>query len=178
MIHGGSTLRGCEGWVVIARNTRSRREGRGITVVELITLLVLLVILAAFAIPSMSPVVLRYRLRGAAWQLAGDLRLARQRAVTLRKPFRICVSSCAITDLPAGTYSLERQDGTPWVSETGAPVRLPQDVTISANATPVFSPSGMTTPASTFTVTNIMGSFEIRVASTGRVKVCEGTCPP
>ncbi|MBI2001903.1 MAG: hypothetical protein HYS69_12080, partial [candidate division NC10 bacterium] len=101
---------------------------------ELITLVVLLAILVAIAIPNMSPVVLNYRLRGAAWQLAGDIRLARQRAVTLRKRFRVCVSSCAIT-VPTGAYSVERKDGSTWTSETGTTTKLPQDVTISATAT-------------------------------------------
>ncbi len=66
-----------------------RRGGRGVTALELVTIVVVCVILGAIAVPGMSPVVLRYRLRGAAWQLAGDVRLARQRAVTLRKRYRV-----------------------------------------------------------------------------------------
>jgi Tfp pilus assembly protein FimT len=144
------------------------------TAVELLTLVVLLVILAAFAIPSISPVVLRQRLSGAAWQLGGDLRLARQRAVTERKRFRVCLTSCAIS-VPAGSYSIEREDGT-WVSDTGAPVRLPQDVTLCSTGTATFSTSGMSVPGSTFTLRNILGIYQITVASTGRVQVCKGTC--
>jgi Tfp pilus assembly protein FimT len=151
---------------------------RGITAIELLILVVLVVILTAFAIPSMSPVVLNLRLRGAAWQVGGDLRLARQRAVTIRKRFRICLTGCAIS-LPAGSYSLERDDGTPttpqWVSETGAPVRLPPDVTLTATATPVFRQNGMAS-GSTLTVSNVMGSYQVVVASTGRVRVCQGSC--
>ena len=146
---------------------------RGATVVELITLVVLLAILVAIAIPNMSPVVLNYRLRGAAWQLGGDLRLARQRAVTLRKRFRVCVSSCAIT-VPTGAYSVEKKNGT-WVSDTGTAIKLPQDVTISANATTTFSINGGAS-GSTFTLTNIIGTYEVKVGSTGEVRVCQGTC--
>jgi len=151
---------------------------RGATVVELLTVIVLLVILAAIAIPNMSPVVLRYRLRGAAWQLVGDLRLARQRAVTVQKRFRLCVTSCAIT-VPAGSYSLERDDGTPlspqWLSETGATVRLPQDVTISTTATATFIATGMAS-GGTFTLTNLIGTYQVAVGATGRVRVCQGSC--
>jgi Tfp pilus assembly protein FimT len=78
--------------------------------VELLTLVALLVVLAALAIPTISPIVLRYRVRGAAWQVAGDLRLARQRAVTLKKRFRFCVAGCAVS-IPPGGYSVEREDG-------------------------------------------------------------------
>ncbi len=151
---------------------------RGATIVELLTVLVLLVILAAIAIPGISPVVLRYRLRGAAWQLAGDLRLARQRAVTLQKRFRICLTSCAIT-VPAGSYSIERDDGTPlspqWISETNVTVRLPPDVTIGASGTATFATTG-TASGSTFTLTNLIGTYQIVVGSTGRVRVCQGSC--
>lgn len=158
------------------KSARDQAYGRrGATAVELITLVVLLAILAAIAIPGMSPVVLNYRLRGAAWQLAGDLRLARQRAVTLRKQFRVCLSSCAIS-VPTGAYSVESKDGSTWTSETGTAIKLPQDVTVSATATPVISANGAVAPASTFTVTNLMGSYAIVISTTGRVKVCQGSC--
>ena len=107
------------------------RGCRGVTIVELITIGVVLAILAAFAIPGFSPVVLQYRVRGAAWQVAGDLRLARQRAVTLKQRFRVCATSCGIA-VPAGSYSVERDQGAPsspqWVSDTGVATRLPRDV--------------------------------------------------
>ncbi len=152
----------------------SLRPPRGVTAVELLILVVLLIILAAFAIPGISPVVLNLRLRGAAWQLGGDLRLARQRAVTARSQFRICVTSCAIS-VPAGAYSLERNDGTGWVSETGTAVRLPPGVGVSATATASFGQTG-TASASTFTLSNVMGTYVVVVNPTGRVRVCQGSC--
>jgi Tfp pilus assembly protein FimT len=155
-----------------------RCGGRGVTALELVTIVVVCVILGAIAVPGMSPVVLSYRLRGAAWQVAGDLRLARQRAVTVRRPFRVCVSSCAI-NVPAGAYSVERNDGTPgsasWVSEHGAVTRLPANVTISLNQTVAFNVTGQTS-GGTFTVTNLMGTYLVVVNSTGRVVVCKGSC--
>ncbi|HSB70593.1 MAG TPA: GspH/FimT family pseudopilin [Candidatus Methylomirabilis sp.] len=161
---------------MLAKIGRHESKARGMTVVELLTLMVVVVMLAAFAIPGMSPVILRQRLRGAAWQVAGDLRLARQRAVTERRPFRVCLSSCAIS-VPAGGYSIERKEGS-WISDTGAPVRLPQDVTVTSTLPQAtFSTNGMVTPSPTFTVSNVIGSYEIAIASTGRVKVCKGTCP-
>ncbi len=155
-----------------------RRGGHGVTALELVTIVVVCVILGAIAVPGMSPVVLSYRLRGAAWQVAGDLRLARQRAVTVRRPFRVCVTSCAIA-VPAGSYSVERNDGTPssaqWVSEHGAVTRLPANVTISLNQTVAFNVTGQTS-GGTFTLTNLIGSYQVVVGSTGRVIVCKGSC--
>ena len=153
---------------------------RGVTIVELITVGAVLAILAAFAIPGFSPVLLHYRVRGAAWQVAGDLRLARQRAVTLKQRVRVCATSCGVT-VPPGSYSVERDQGTPssplWVNDTGVATRLPRDVTVSATATPVFSANGIAS-GGTFTLSNIMGTYQVAVAPTGRVRVCEGTCAP
>lgn len=176
-------------WLHVRRDAAGRRQGsRGVTAVELTIIVCLLVILGAIAIPTVSPIVLRYRLRGAAWQLAGDLRLARQRAVTLKKRFQICLTGCRI-DVPVGAYSVERDDGTPsnpsWVSDTGVATTLPQDIRVSATATPVFTFTGMASGA-TFTLRNPLssdtqcqasGCYQLTVASTGRVQVCEGTCP-
>lgn len=152
---------------------------RGLTFVELIIITVVLLILAAIGIPGISPVVQQFRLKGAAWQLAGDLRLARQRAVTTQQRFRVCVNNCKIT-VPVGAYSVEVEDPPPgsltWRSETGAPVRLPPDVTIAATATTTFAANGMAS-GSTLTLTNLMGTYQVKVASTGRVIVCRGTCP-
>jgi Tfp pilus assembly protein FimT len=154
------------------------KGGRGVTFIELIILTVAMVILASLAIPRMGPVVQGFRLRGAAWQLAGDLRLARQRAVTSKDRFRVCVSSCAIT-VKTGEYSLERDIGSPgspnWISETGVATRLPPDVTISATATASFSSSGMAS-GSTYTISNLAGEYEVAVALTGQVTVCKKPC--
>jgi len=163
-------------------------HSRGATTIELIVLLVLIVILSALAIPGVSPVVQQLRLRGAAWQVAGDLRLARQRAVTLKQRFRICVaatpsvpnSGCQV-NTPLPSYSFDRNSGTAnapvWVSETGAVNRLPQNVTVQSTATPVFSELGNAAPAATFTLTNFIGTYEVSVGITGRVLVCQGACP-
>ncbi len=155
-----------------------RRGGRGVTALELVTIIVLCVIIAAIAIPGMSPVVLNYRLRGAAWQVAGELRLARQRAVTVRRPYRICVTGCAIP-VPAGSYSVERNDGVPnapsWASEHGVVTRLPTGVTVSTSSTVAFNVTGVASPG-TFTLVNLIGTYQVAVGFTGRVKVCPGSC--
>ena len=125
------------------------RAAPGLTMVELITLLAALAILLAIAIPSMSPVILHYRLQGAAWQLAGDLRLIRQPAVTLQARFRLCVTDCVLAE-PPGAYSIEYDVGPPgapaWVSDSGALTPLPPDVQLTATATPVFSGTGRPNP--------------------------------
>jgi hypothetical protein len=48
-------------------------------------------------------------------------------------------------------------------------------VTVSTTATATFSANGMVS-GGTFTVSNLMGSYQVAVASTGRVQVCKGSC--
>jgi Tfp pilus assembly protein FimT len=152
---------------------------RGVTFIELLTLTIVILILAAIGVPRVSPIVQNFQLKGAAWQLAGDLRLARQRAVTTQRRFRICVSGCTIA-VPVGAYSIEVEQppvgSLNWTSETGAAAMLPYSVTITATATATFSANGMA-GASTYTLTNLMGTYQVAVAATGQVKVCQGTCP-
>lgn len=156
-----------------------KRRGRGFTAVEVVTVVAVLLIMTAIAVPSIGPLVLRSRLRGAAWQVAGDLRLARQRAVTIKKRFQFCLTGCAVP-VPAGSYSLEREDGAlgsgNWVNESGVATRLPSEVAVTASATPKFTITGMAAGA-TVTLSNFVGAYQVVVAPSGRVRVCEGTCP-
>jgi hypothetical protein len=63
-----------------------------------------------------------------------------------------------------------------WVNENGVATRLPTDVAITANATPTFTILG-TAAAGTVTLANPLGVSEVAVAQSGRVQVCDGTCP-
>jgi Tfp pilus assembly protein FimT len=147
--------------------------------VELVIVVALLVIMATIAVPTIGPLVLRSRLRGAAWQVAGDLRLARQRAVTIKQRFQFCLTGCAVP-VPSGSYSLEREAGAlgsgNWVNENGVATRLPPEVTVTANTTPKFTLTG-TASGATVTLSNFVGVYHVVVAPSGRVQVCEGTCP-
>lgn len=157
-----------------------RARARGVTAIELIIIVSLMVMLAAVAVPTMSPVMMSGRLRGAAWQLAGDLRLTRQKAITLRMRHRVCVTNCALLSLPAGQYSIEReQSSTVWLNDSGGVgTRLPADVTMTTTASGgkvTFDQKGMASGAS-FTLTNLSGTYQVTIAVTGRVRVCRGTC--
>lgn len=157
---------------------------RGVTFIELITLIIVILILAMIGIPRVSPIVQNFQLKGAAWQLAGDLRLARQRAVTTQRRFRICVTGCKIT-LPVGAYSIELEQSPmgslKWTSETGAAAKLPPGVCLSANApgTATFAVNGMAS-GNTFTLYNLIGEYQVTVGSTGQVMVAvvTGANPP
>ena len=153
-------------------------RARGVTFIELLSLTIVLLILASLAAPRVGRIVEGIRLRGAAWQLAGDLRLARQRAVTTQRRFRVCMVNCKVA-LPAGTYSVEVEHppvgSLKWASETGAPVLLAPEVTIDpgGGTTVTFTVGGMAS-GSTIILTGPNDSYTVTVASTGQVVVVQG----
>jgi len=152
---------------------------RGVTLIEILIIVTLLVVVAGVAMPWFLGVIEAYRLRVAAWELAGDLRLARQKAVTTQVRHRICLLNCT-SPVPIGGYLLERQ-AAGWVLDVTR-ADLPDGVVITTNGPGdkiTFDTKGELsgTLGTTTTLTNGTGIYEVRVASTGRVRVCKGTCP-
>ena len=151
------------------------KRRRGVTFIELLISTMVLLILVMIGIPRISPIVQSFHLKGAAWELTGDLRLARQRAVTTQRRFRVCVSNCGIS-VPVGTYSVEMEQppvgSLNWTSDTGVPVRLPPDVCISADnpGTVTFAPDG-TASQNTFSLYNLIGEYQVAVGPAGQVTV-------
>ena len=154
-------------------------DQRGITLIEILIVVTLLVVMAGVAMPWFLGVIESYRLRVAAWEIAGDLRLVRQKAVTSQVKHRLCLSNCA-SPVPPGGYLLERE-GASWELYV-ARADLPDGVAVTTNGPgdkitfdtkgELAGPLGATT-----TVANGIGTYEVKVASTGRVRVCKGICP-
>lgn len=150
---------------------------RGITMMEVLITVALLSVISGLAAPWILSTLQAYRLRAAAWELAGDLRLARQKAVSLQQDHRICFSGCS-TAVPQGGYLLERLDSVSglWQMETSRDV-LPDGATITSTAQRViFNSKGETSNWATITLTNEVGTYQLTTAQTGRVQVCKGEC--
>lgn len=165
---------------------RSWRLSRGLTVMELLIATAILVLLTGISVPFVSSAVEAYRLRGAAWQLAGDLRLARQRAVSTQQRYRLCFTDC-VTSVAPNTYVFERDNGVAgspaWVAESQMPLAHPQGVSVDATRTSgnrgsvVFDVKGDADAFGTLTVANSAGIYQIKTDRMGRVVVCKGKCP-
>jgi Tfp pilus assembly protein FimT len=131
-------------------------------------------IVSAAALPALTSTVQGYRLRTSAWQLAGDLRGARQKAVTTNRRHRVCFDNCA-GPVPADGYVIQREEASGWEIDTA--VQPPtKGVQLRSNATITFAHTG---EAAGGTVTLVSGptSFQVRTHFTGKVMVCKGSCP-
>ncbi|MGH7371570.1 MAG: GspH/FimT family pseudopilin [Candidatus Methylomirabilales bacterium] len=158
-------------------------DNKGISIIEILMVALALAVMAGMAMPSVSRTLEVYRLRGAAWNLAGDLRLARQKAVSLQLDHRICLTDCSDA-VPAGGYLLERQNpgGPPpgWVVDVFRS-DVPDGVTITTTALggklTFDTKGGVSGAMGTMTLTNGSGTYQVATAITGRVLVCKGNCP-
>ncbi len=161
--------------------TRNRRIGKrmavasaaAVTLVELLTAAGIAAIVAAVSLPTMAGVTQGYRLRTAAWQLAGDLRLTRQKAVSTNRRHRVCFSNCG-DPVPAEGYLIQREDGSRWVIDAAVQPRS-RFVQLTSNTTMTFTEMG---EAAGGTVTLVSGSsrFQVRTHYTGKITVCLGSC--
>jgi len=157
-------------------------DDRGVSIIEILMVALALAVMAGMALPSVSRTLEVTRLRGAAWNLAGDLRLARQKAVSLQQRHRICFTNCTAPP-PAGGYFLERK-ADPTVPDPGGwaldLIRsdLPDGVTLTWTGDKVTYDTKGEAFGSTVTLTNSVGTYQVVASSSGRVRACKPTCPP
>jgi len=162
--------------------TGKKRGQKGFTIPELlITVLVTLIIIAATT-PLLLGTIQDYRLRGAAWQVAGDLRLVRQKSVSSGRPYRFTFNSNSAGS-NQNSYTVERQEaGGNWTMDPAQRIYLQQPgsptyVMIDPTSTPGggilnFSANGAVPTAGTITLIDGRGKrYEVAINSVGRVNV-------
>ena len=153
-------------------------DDRGISIIEILMVALALAVMAGMAMPSVFRTLEVYRLRGAAWNLAGDLRLARQKAVSLQLDHRICFANCGDA-VPAGGYLLQRKvSAAPvvWFVDVRR-ADLPDGLTLTWSADVVRYDLKGEASGSTITMTNSAGTYAVVASPSGRVRACKGTCP-
>lgn len=155
-------------------------DNRGISIIEILMVALALAVLAGMGMPSLLRTLDAYRLRGAAWEMAGDLRLARQKAVSLQQRHRICFADCA-SPVPAGGYLLERK-ADPAVPDPGGwlldltRTNLPNGVNFTFTGDKVTYDTKGEAFGSTITLTNSVGTYAVVASPSGRVRACKGSC--
>lgn len=148
-----------------------RLDDRGWTLAELLVVIGVIGILTAVSAPLFAGYLKSATVTAGAQELRTALNGARQLAITLRQP--ICLQP---TGGSAYQFRKTTCAGTP-VSATEAPgadatqtFRLQNNVVLTVNTAPVFSPLGGATPAGQFTVTGPTGNaLTVTVSSAGRI---------
>ncbi|HSE88362.1 MAG TPA: GspH/FimT family pseudopilin [Candidatus Binatia bacterium] len=143
----------------------------GFTITELVIAIAIMSILAVVATPNLINELSKYRLKGAARQIFGDLTEARMKSTRLNRKVKVFF-------MDNKNYKIcddSNNDGTVDDCEGDAKLINIQDnykkVTLDSNNNPIFSPRGTASNLATINVTNSSGTQSITIAITGRVKM-------
>jgi type IV fimbrial biogenesis protein FimT len=139
----------------------NQNSSSGLTLMELIITMMVMGILLAAASPLLAQFSSGYRLRGAAREVATDLQFARLLAVKENRSFKV--------EFTSNSYQVVRVSDNFVAKSRSFSVDYPE-VTL-AGLTITFNSRGNSLASNTITVSNPMGTRNITVVSTGRVKL-------
>lgn len=141
----------------------------GFTVLELIVAIGIAMVVMGIAVPSFMTWLPTLRLSSGARQVATDLQVARMKAISQNRKFRLNFATTT-------TYYLEADldnDGTIASGENDSgPFSLPEGITTTVGTTPEFQPRGTASAAATITLQNSNSETKsVQVAVVGRVTI-------
>jgi prepilin-type N-terminal cleavage/methylation domain-containing protein len=134
---------------------------RGFSLTETIISLSILALIAVAVSASFLNKAPRYRLQSAVREIHSRLNYARYKAIFKGIKVRVKFDAASYT---IEKYSEEQKE---WKQERKYSL---QGVTLQANNSPVFHPSGMVSNLASITVSNSSGTYRITLAISGRIK--------
>lgn len=153
---------------------------RGTTFIELMTVVAVIGIVAALAVPSFLGYMPQLRAKSAARDVVSQLRLARSRAVSDRRPYGVAFN---VNDNSLFTFADTNDPASQTFSLSDSVISsdtLNHDVALSsctyANNCVVFNPTGAASTSGDLQVATRDGSTILSInvlASTGRVRISE-----
>jgi Tfp pilus assembly protein FimT len=128
-------------------------------------------ILSVMAVPAFSGCYQAATLKGGAQQVVTLINQARELAI--KQNTNVCVTLPSATQM---SYLLATCAGSAWVgpgTDAAGNIRLPERITATATANPVFNYVGSALPAATYTLTNAQtgATLTVSVAASGRITI-------
>ena len=149
----------------------------GFSLIEVVLVVAIMGILAVLATPMFLTYYQGAQLRVAAEEVVTFLNHGRQ--LGIKENAGVCVQITAT----AMRYRIGNCGGATWIgpgTDGAGNVSVPQGVTLTTTADPVFSYLGAASPAATYTVTNTQtaATVQVKVAASGRICIAPSTsCP-
>ena len=143
----------------------------GYSLVELVITLALLLIVTTLAAPSFLSYYRSARVRSGAQAVSAYLNQGRQLAIKTNTP--VCVdyttTSMQYRQSTCGGATI----GVAGLVTTGNSIHLPENISLTSTASPIFGTLGNATTGATFTVTDTVSSktLHVTVAASGRITV-------
>ncbi|MGI6227560.1 MAG: pilus assembly FimT family protein [Peptococcales bacterium] len=143
------------------------KEQQGFTLIELLIVIFTLGLLTSLAFPNAADIINRHRLESATKEIASDLRLAQQMAISKEKNFRVIMNDSRSN--PQNTYFILEVNG-----QTLKTVQLPANIIFSTSHYFDFSSSGQT-PNRTIRLVNKNSNQAkyIVIYRTGRIRISD-----
>lgn len=140
-----------------------RNSIKGITLIELLVALCILSLAGMVGIPMFKASYERWEVSGSVRTVTSALSTARYDAIKMNRSVKFCIENNRVL--------LKEKSGTVWM--TFMSFEVDKDVSLSVNASPVFTPIGSVAPLCTIYVWNEHYHYKITLSIYGRVKVVE-----
>lgn len=150
---------------------------RGVTLMEMVIVVVVIGVIAGMAVPSFLTYMPKLKVKAYARDIVSELRLARSRAVTERRPYGVAFNLekrafAFFADTDPGGYSLS--DSTIRIDSSGTSVKM-SACTFADNCV-IFNSVGSASSSGDLQIVSEDGSIVMSInilASTGRVRLTE-----
>lgn len=144
----------------------------GFTVAELVVVCGIIGILSAISAPYFLSYLQAARVKAAAEEVAAYLNQARQLAISSNENVCVLVSSTAMRYLRATCA------GAVWTgagTDASGNIRVPEGISLTTSANPVFTYLGNATPDATYTLQDTQSGkqLQVTVAASGRVRIIQ-----
>lgn len=141
----------------------SKNSKRGITLVELLVALCIFSLAGMVGVPMFKASVERWDVAGSVRTVTSALSTSRYNAIKMNRSVKFCIENNRVL--------LKEKRGTIWCPFSS--FEVDKDVSLTTNASPVFSPIGTVAPLCTIDVRNVHYHYKIALSSAGRIKVTE-----
>lgn len=136
---------------------------KGFTMIELLVALCILSLIGMVGVPMFKASLERWEVSGSVRTVTSALSTARYDAIKMNRSVKFCIENNRVV--------LKEKRGTLWC--TFSSFEVEKDVSLTINASPVFSPIGSVAPLCSIYVRNEHYQYKITLSSAGRIKVIE-----
>lgn len=147
----------------MSKQNNHKNSKRGITLVELLVALCIFSLAGMVGIPMFNASVEKWEVAGSVRTVTSALSTSRYDAIKMNRSVKFCIENNRVL--------LKEKKGIIWC--TFSSFEVAKDVSLTTNASPVFSPIGTVAPLCTIDVQNDHYHYKIALSSAGRIKVTE-----
>jgi len=142
----------------------------GYSLIELVITVGMILVVTTWALPSFLNYLRSARVQAGARTVSAYLNEGRQLAIKTNLP--VCVAHTTTTMQFRTSTCAGAVIFVPGLAGASGNVRLPDNISLTSTASPIFGPLGNATTGATYTVTDVPSARTLRVIVAGSGRVC------